>query len=772
MQNRTLGAVCALAIIAAWGDGGALAQSPVPSAPPVPSAGRGADLQGTGRVVGRVTDAATGQPVSGVQVRIRELGRSELSHGDGSFHFERLPAGTFTLTAQRIGYGSEQRTVRVVSNDSATLALALSPSAIAAEAIVVTGTGRERGAAEAYRPTSVLGGAELRRELGSSVAATLHNEPGISQRYNGPAASQPVIRGLGGDRVLVLEDGGRTGDIAGSSGDHAVTVDPITAERIEVVRGPAALLYGSNALGGVVNVVREEVPRTLPERLSGTASAQGETVNEGLAGGFYAVAPVGDHFAVRAEASARTAGDTRTPLGMLPSTALDGYNAAAGASWIHERGFAGISVRDLAMEYGVPGEFNGELIPGAHAGGATIDLHRTTVRLDAERLIGLGPLRAVKLDGSYTRYQHSELEPGGEVGNRFGQLTGTGSLLVRHQHEAGGLLSEGAFGLWAFGKDFSAAGTSTGTSPARQYSLAGFVFEELGWGPFSVQAGARYDWSRVDPKEPGRTRIGLVRTRDFGSFSGSLAALARVGGAWSVGASVARAFRTPSIEELFSSGPHLADFSYNVGNPDLGSEHGLGTDVFVRAAFPRLTAELTAFHNRIDGYIYYAPTGELDPRFGRFPVYQARGDDATLLGAEGKFQWEALPRVVLDGNASYVRGTLREDDSPLPAMPPLHAGLTVRFDTPRYFAGLGWEGAAEQDRLARLDGTALETPTAGYSLWNANGGLRWTGWGRLHTLTLQVRNLTDETWRDHLSRIKDVAPQPGRNVQLLYRVNF
>ncbi|HEV2149388.1 MAG TPA: TonB-dependent receptor [Longimicrobiaceae bacterium] len=767
MLKRTVGAVCVLAVLPAWVPAAA-AQSP-PAGTPAPYGA--AVQQGTGSVVGMVTDAVTGQPISGVQVRLRELGRSELSHADGSFHFERLPAGRYTVTAQRIGYASAERVVRVVSNDSVAVPLTLTPSAIAAEAIVVTGTGRERGAQEAYRPTSVVGGAELRRELGSSVAATLQNEPGISQRYNGPAAAQPVIRGLGGDRVLVLEDGGRTGDIASSSGDHAVTVDPVTAERIEVVRGPAALLYGSNALGGVVNVIREEVPRTLPERLTGTASVQGETVNQGLTGGFSAVVPVGS-VALRAEASGRTAGDTRTPLGVLPSTQMDGYNAAAGASWIQERGFVGVSVRDLAMEYGVPGDFQGVVIPGGHEGGARIDLHRTSVRLEAERVVSMGPIRAVKVDGGYSRYEHTEREPDGAVGSRFGQLTGRANVAVRHQHEAGGLLSEGAFGAWAYGKDFAVAGSSTGSEPARQASLAGFVFEELLWGPVNLQAGARYDWSRVTPRETGRTAIGLVRPRDFGAFSASVAALFRVADGWWAGASVARAFRTPSIEELFSNGPHLADFSFNVGNPDLDSEFGLGTDVFVRARLPRLTAELTAFRNDIDNYIYYAPTGELDPRFGRFPVYQARGDDAVLTGVEGRLQWEAVRRLVLDGNASYVRGTLQRDGSPLPAIPPLHGGLNVRYDTPTYFVGLGWEGAAEQDRVARDEGVLRERPTDGYSLFNGSAGLRWTAWGRLNTLTLQVRNVTDEAWRDHLSRIKEVAPQPGRNVQLLYRVNF
>jgi iron complex outermembrane recepter protein len=749
-----------------------------------------ADAAQGGSLWGTVVDAQTGNPLPATRVRVLELGRGELSHANGEFHFDRIAPGTYTVAAQRVGYAPVQMPVQVRAGDTVRVTLRLPPSAIEVAGVVVTGTGRERTAGEAYRPTSSLEGAALRRQLGSSVAATLVDEPGIAQRYNGPAAAQPVIRGLSGDRVLMLEDGQRTGDVASTASDHAVTIDPLTAERIEVVRGPAGLLYGSNALGGVINVIREEVPRTLPEGLSGMASGQVESVNAGMTAGTSVLGALGP-LALRAELSGRRAGDTRTPLGTLPSTQMDGHNAALGGSWVHGSGFAGASVRDYALSYGVPGTFNGLTIPGAHEGGVTIDLRRTTGRAQAAWLRSLGPFRSVELDGTYVRFEQTELEPGGFVGTRFGQISGTGNLMVRHAHEIDELRSEGAFGFWALGRDFSVAGSSTGSRPAQQVALAGFAYEELGLGAARLELGARYDWTRITPLDTRRGGLGNVRTRDFGAVSASLAGTYEILPGWLAGVSVARAFRTPSIEELFSDGPHLADYSFNVGNPDLDSEFGLGTDVFLRVALPTFHAEGALFRNSIRNYIYYAPTGELDPRLRRFPVFQARSDDAVLVGAEGRFQWEAVPSLVLTGNTGYVRGTRADGGEPLPSIPPLQGALNARFERPGYFLGAGWHLAGEQARVPFAPDLALpvgddaparcfsdrgraylECPTAGYSYASASAGLRWTAAHRLHTLTLNVNNLADTVWRDHLSRIKEVAPQPGRNVQLLYRVNF
>lgn len=736
-----------------------------------------------GMLRGVVVDATTQQPLSAAYVRVRELGRNELSHGDGTFHFARLSPGSYTVVAERLGFAPAERTVRVTAGDTVHVRLEVMPSAISLAGVVVTGTSRERGAQDVYRPTAVLSDAELRRELGASVAATLAHQPGISQRYNGPAAAQPVIRGLGGDRVLMLEDGARTGDIASMSADHAVTIEPLTAKRIEVVRGPAGLLYGSNALGGVVNVIREEVPRTLPERVTGMVSAQGESVNMGGTVGGSAVVPLGG-FALRGELSGRAAGDTRTPLGVLPSTDLQGFNGGLGASRIFDRGFAGAAVRHYGLSYGVPGEFRGDTIPGAHAGGVQIDLQRTSARIEAGLHSGVGPFSSLELDANYTRFQQDEIEAGGVIGSQFGQLLGTGNVIARHLHEGDGLRIEGALGLWLFGKDLNTAGAYTGSRPAREFAVAGYVYEELGFAPFRLEVGGRYDWTRINPLTTNPILVGNrqipVESRDFGSFSGSVAALFDPGDGWTMGVSVARAFRTPSIAELYSEGPHLADFSYDVGNPELDLEYGLGADLFVRLALPQASAEASIFRNRIDSYIHYVPTGELDPRLRRFPLYQATQDDALLYGAEGRLQWEMLRGFVVDGTASYVLGKRVEDDEPLPAIPPLNGGVRLRYDGPRFFVSSGWEGAGAQNRVvpplpsavAGGEPVVRERPTPGYGLVNLGGGVRWASWDRLHTLTLQVNNVGDRVWYDHLSRIRAVAPQPGRNVQLLYRLTF
>lgn len=733
------------------------------NAPPEPATGV-APRQGG--VAGRIVDGNQGTPLASVMVRIPTLSRSDISHADGSFHLSGLPAGSYELSFERLGYTPVEEQIVVSAGETLQMTVEMSPSAIVIPGVVVTAGGRAQRADEVFQPTSVLSGSELRQRLDTSIAATLAHEPGISQRYNGPAASQPVIRGLSGDRVLVLEDGNRTGDIASTSGDHAVSIDPMGAEQIEVVRGAAGLLYGSNALGGVINVIREDVPRTRPEHLTGSASVQAESVNEGVS----AAAALGGSLgqvAWRATASGRLAGDTHTPLGELPSTGLDGHSAGAGLSWIQPRGLVGFAVRDFVLNYGVPGTFQGETVPGAHEGGVDIEMHRITGKSRAEWLDELGPFSSVEFDGTYTWYYQKELESSGEVGTEFGQLSGTGRLIARHHHEGGAVRREGAVGLWALAKDFSVAGSNTGTRPAREYTAAGFGYEELGWSAFRLQAGARYDWTRIEPLETRPGQLGEVRTRDFGAVSASVSGLVDVLPDLTTGLTFARAFRTPAIEELFSDGPHLADYSYNIGNPNLKPEFGFGIDFFARLTKPRFRAEAAVFRNRISDFIYYRPTGELDPRLGRFPVYQASQTDALLVGGEGMLEWEAVPSLVLRAQGSYVRGTRSADDEPLPAIPPLQGLIGARYDRTGWFVSGEWSLVADQNRTAEN-----EASTDGYSLIEIGGGLRWIAWGQSHSLTLGIGNLTDTTWRDHLSRIRAVAPQPGRNIRLMYNVEL
>lgn len=762
-------------------------------------------------VEGRVIDAETGQPLANVAVRILELGRGDLSHADGSFHFQGLPGGSFSLVAQRIGYATGHADFEVAPGESLTLEIALQPSALALSEVIVTGTTRERGSDEAFRPTSVVGDAELRRRLESSLAATIDHLPGITQQYNGPAAAQPVIRGMGGDRVLVLEDGQRTGDLAASGSDHAVTTDPMTARRVEVVRGPSGLIYGSNTLGGVINVVREEIPRTLPESVSGTIGAQGESVNRGATGGLELLAPIGP-LAARLEITGRTAGDTRTPLGTLNASDLRSHTLGFGLSRVTSSGIIGASYRDQSMSYGVPGEFDGVIIPGAEPDGARITTQRRSGRFEAHRTVGWGPFSSIAFDANLVHFEqaesdhhdhHEDHDHGdghadgrdgehheGELsehehhGARFENLFGSANLVLRHEHAGDGLLSEGAIGFQVTGRDLTTEGEFTGTRDARTHSFAAFIFEEIDLGRLQLQVGGRYDRTIIDPVD--RTPIDTgdetfeVRRRSFDAFSASVSGLLGLRRGVSAGVSLARAFRTPSIEELFSDGPHLADFTFDLGSPGLDAETGLGADLFVRIDLPRVRMDATLFRNSISNFIHHAPTGLLDPRYGRFPVFVARGADAVFTGAEASLQWEVARRLVMEAAASTVRTTNRETDEPLPGIPPANGRLAVRYEASGGYFEAAWRGAMRQDRVPAPvtspvpggDPILLDPPTAGYGLLELGGGVRWLLGGRLHTLSVQIDNVTNRVWRDHLSRIRLAAPQPGRNIRVLYRASF
>jgi len=742
-----------------------------------------------GAIHGTVRDIETGAPILFANIRLKDTGRYRISREDGTFQYDDIPVRRYTLTVQHIGYTPVEKEVEVTADDTIYVAIDLVPSVFEiSESVVVTGTGRERGVSETYQPTSVLGGRELQQKMQTTLPATLIHLPGISQQSFGAAATQPVIRGMGGDRVLVLEDGQRTGDLSTTAADHAVAIEPVTAERVEVVRGPAGLLYGSNALGGVINIIREEIPRNIPDRITGTLSIRGESYNSGASGGGMVTIPAVS-FALRGELSGRSAGDIRTPQGTLPSSDLQGYNASLAASWITDWGYAGASFRQYEMQYGVPGEFNGELIPGAHAGGVDAEFTRRVGRFKAVHYDGIGWFSDIEFDAHLTHYIHKEIE--GEtgagrpiIGAEFDQLSTSVNLVARHVHDNGDIRTEGAAGISFRYRDLLSVGGFTGTRSATETVASLYAFEEFAWRSLRFQAGLRYDWTSIEPYDTSPIRSGdrliPVTDRSFNAFSGSIALLFDFHPGWKLGISAARAFRNPAIEELYSDGPHLADFSFDIGNPELDEEIGSGIDLFLRGEVSRLKTELNLFYNYVSNYIYYEPTGEIDPRLRRYPVFQARSDNALFFGAEGKFEWRLISNIVLDATLSYVNATRTLDDDPLPFIPPLNGDINLRYEGKNIFGSIGWTGAASQNRVPSPipdplnDGDMIkpQNPTPSYNLLNAGIGYRWSQYNLLHTVTLNVANATDEVWRDHLSRVKDVAPQPGRNIQLSYQILF
>ena len=753
-----------------------------------------------GEITGQVVNAGTGEPIAAATIRIRGLTRTQVSDSEGRFRFSGLTPRSYRVVAELIGYQPLEEQVTVEGGETIHIEFALVSSPIHLPGIVVTGTGRERGAADLYRPTSILSGAELDRALAGSVPQTLERVPGFSAQYNGPGAARPSIRGMSGDRVLMLEDGQRTGDLYQTASDHGVMVEPLTARRMEVVRGPAGLLYGSNALGGVVNVIRDDIPRLRMDRLSATVSSQYESVNDGITGGLLLEGPTGP-LSLRGELTSRRMGDTQTPEGPLETTGLAVTNASVGASAIRDWGFTGASYRYYDSAYGVPGEFAGELIPGAHPGGVDIEATRHLGRFRASyQRPFLGFFQSAELDANLTRYIHDEIEAfiGGEAipGSQFRQTSGEINLMADHDHTGhdhptGILRAEGALGFSFQARDLWAGGTNPGTRSGSEWGLAAFGYEEFEWTRFRLQLGARYDYRSITPgdlsdldiRTQERRILKPVSERSFHSFSGSVAGLWSFTPDWIGGLSVARSFRNPSIEEMYSEGPHVADFSFDIGSPDLDPEVGLGLDLFLRGNQPGLSTEIAAYVNWIDNYIFYLQTGETvrviregaRPRVT--PVYETQGSDALFVGAEGRIQWEAFNGFIIDATASYTRAERRSDADPLPQIPPFSVNTELRYERDGTYGSLTFDHSSAQNRVPGPVeiGEIVERPelpTDAYTLVHLGAGRGFTAGGLRHDVTLQVRNLTDAVWRNHLSRIKDIAPQPGRNLQLTYRLRY
>lgn len=734
-----------------------------------------------GAIDGIVVDAETGEPLVATAVRVIEVHRTETVRADGRFVFDRLRPGRYTIVADRIGYRSETVPVDVVAGETVQLRVALNVAAVHLEQLVVTGAISARSARDLLSAGSVVTGAQLDRQLGGTVAATVQGEPGVAMSAIGPATARPVIRGLGGDRILILEDGQRPGDLSSTSGDHAVAVEPLTASQVEVVRGPLSLLYGSSAMGGVVNIVREEIPAAVPDHIHGVLVSQVSSVNRGGAIGGHSSVGVGS-FALRGEASARTSGDVRTPLGSMSNTDARTFNLSAGLAHVGDWGHAGAAYRFYSNDYGIPGGF-----VGGHEGGVDIEMRRHNVRGEVElhpRANGL--LSDVKATASFTDYHHVELEGNGFVGTRFDQQQVAGDIIARHDQR--GIIAQGAVGIRAQYRDIRTGG-SLRTPSTDDISLAGFVVEEIGTGPLRLQAGARYDWARYRPREAATITIGgvavPVRERTFGSMSGALGLLYVVREDLRFGASVSRAYRTPDFNELYSDGPHLAANSYDVGDPELSQETGIGVDVFARVTGSRLRAEVAAFRNHLSDYIFPSSRGRVEsgPQRGR-PRLQFTNQDAEFTGVEGELEWNPLGRWVVHGTASYVRAEFTQPRDSIalfengdttfiaasrypPLIPPFNGRAGVRYESPRYFAGADLRWAARQERLGDF-----EEETAAYAVGDLHAGVRILVGSQFHTLTLRVENPFDTEYREHLSRTKAIMPEPGRNISLLYRLSF
>ena len=645
--------------------------------------------------------------------------------------------------------------------------------------------------------TSVVTGQALTRALRPTIGDTLAHQPGVSATSFGPNASRPILRGMQGERVRILTDGIGSFDVSNTSVDHAVAINPLTADRIEVLRGPAALPYGSSAIGGVVNVVDSRIPRRVPDEpihIDGIAT-YGSATNERTASGEIE-APIGDKLVVHFDGSYSRSGNLDTGSyiltpalraqaaasgdpaieelaglrGKLPNSAAKTWEVSGGAAIITDGGNLGFSVTHTDNFYGVPVRY--ALEPGEEAEQGRLHMKQDRADLRAEVPVNGGFLETIRLRAGFADYQHQEIEESGEVGTTFYNQS-IESRLELVQAKRGGW--EGAVGAQFFARDFHIVGEEKFLPKNRTEQFGLFTLQSLDFGSTRIELGSRYEHTGVSAVAD-ETLLNPAHKRSFDALSGSAGISQEIAAGWRVGLNLSRTERAPSAEELFARGNHAGTQAFELGNPDFGKEKSWGIEGTLRRQGPGYALSLSAYHNWFKGYIYDALVddapcmavsrgGELE-----FPCYQYFQADAHYLGfeAEGSVKLGEIGgyAVNLDGVADYVRATIR-GTGPAPRIPPLRllGGLELQGDRLNLRGEL--EHSFKQDRIAET-----ETPTGGFTLVNASLSWKPLKDNDRTTLTLSANNIFDVEARRHASFLKDYAPLAGRDIRLTARLSL
>jgi len=629
-------------------------------------------------------------------------------------------------------------------------------------------TGNPLGREQTVVPASAMGRSDLLERGQSTLGETLNGLPGVSSTYFGPNASRPIIRGLDGDRIRVLNNSAASADVSALSYDHAVPLDVLSTERIEVLRGSAALQYGGSAVGGVVNVIDNRIPREALSGVSGKAQVQAATGNDerSVAG---LVEAGNDRWALHMDGFDRRTGDVRVPVTLACDTtdtphaarricnsASQSQGGAMGVSTFWDQGYLGASVNTYQSDYGTVAEDR-----------VTIGMTTTRYALEGQVRNLPGVWDSVKARVSHTDYQHTEFDKG-TPGTVFANQGQDLRVEARHRAVAGW---QGALGAQLESGRFSAVGDEAFAPFSRTRSRALFVHEELptAWGQFN--AGARWESVRVESLgNPALDRFG-VGTRDFTPWSLAAGAAYKLSSAWTLIGNAALSQRAPKDYELFANGPHLATHAWEVGNSSLGLEKSNSLDLGLDWKNGPHRMTVTAFVSRFANYIGLMNTVETE---GGLPVQRYEGIKARFQGLEvnGRQRlWQGTSTLDLDWRADTVRATNLSTGEPLPRMAPLRVGSTLAYAQGPWSAKLGADWHAEQNRVP-----TGSVATGAYTLLNASLSYRQNLDATVLHWFVRLDNLTDQLAYSATSILTSTAfgksPLPGRSLKLGVQASF
>lgn len=637
-------------------------------------------------------------------------------------------------------------------------------------------------------PASVLQGEKLMLRPRATLGELLQGEPGVHADTFGGGASRPIIRGQTAPRVKVLSDGSEIVDASGVSPDHVVTADTMLARRVEILRGPSALLYGGGAIGGVVNVLDDKIPNRMPDGgFSGSVELQGASAAKERAGAVGLTVGEGN-LAVRVEGARRRADDYRVPdwnHSRVPNSFSDSTTGSLGLSFVGNRGYIGAAYSYRKDDYGLPGHSHeyedchphgstlhcGGHDHGGHAHADEHDAeaghnhhhgdHAATAHLRSDRFDLRGELddpfagfSSLKFRAGHTDYRHDERDDG-KLGTTFTHRGYDGRLELAHNPLGGW---EGVIGLQASRYDLASFGGSESFIPKTRTNAAGlFLLENYQWNDWRFELGARHEWQSVKPDSNA-----LPGYRG-GATSLSAGATWKFAPEYAATLSLSRSQRMPNAQELYARGVHFATLTYEQGNPDLGKETAHTLDVGLRKTVGDLRFSVNVFLSRIDGYIY----GKTLDQHEGFRLIEYTQGDALFSGAEAEVSYQVSPHVSVSVFGDVVRARLRDGAGNLPRIPAARVGARTQLKRDRWSGFLEYTQVLRQNRIADF-----EEATAGYGLLGAGVTYSASLAGVDYVLYLRGSNLLNRKAYNHASFISREAPLQGRSIMAGARVEF
>ncbi len=737
------------------------------------AASTAAQAQDTGRIQGVVYNSS-GDLAIDAEVRLVAKGILTAVDEAAAFEFNDLRSGPHLLEALSPRWGRSILEVSVESGQTTDVTFEVLAH-VGLDEVVVSAGPIEMTRSEAVRPADALSYQDLVDASAASLGESLKGKVGINSTYFGPGSSRPVIRGVGGNRVSILQQGLSNADASDIGPDHAPAVEALLAERIEFIRGPATLLYGSNAIGGVINVLDGRVPNEKPTSpITGVFTGRLNSVSLGRTGALKLRGTRGN-IAWTLGGLSRATEEFKVPAGSIDGHEDHDENTIVnsnvtlnsgfgGLSYIESWGFVGAAVTLHGTKYGLPGhedhdddhdDGNGHEEEEEEEG-VRVDMAKVSVDFEGLWRADREFLHGVRFRLGSSDYAHDELEHG-DVGTTFDNDVVEGRLEIDHALSSG---FHGVAGLQMDQRMLVLAGHEAFMPGSESNRFAAFLLERLDAGPFSLEGGLRYERASLTPD--------IGRERTFSGVSAGVGVNYQYSEMLTMALRSARNIKIPHPGELYANGHHVATQAFEIGNADLNVEMAFSLDASVHVHHERFEASASGFSNRYSDFIYLRHTQEREDGEAVFRVSQG---EASFTGFEVEVEGElfhignqhAAVRIWSD----YTRAHRTDSDEPLPRIPPMRIGGKLSYEVGALKLAVSMKSISAQKRVAQF-----ETSTDGYMDLGASAQYKLFPGNTGHVISLQGRNLTNVIGRPHTSFLKDIVPLPGRDIRLTYRLLF